>query len=325
MVRPFRGPVWLPSRSMPPPPPSSGRPGRAYVFSTSPGSRRGPFGWLEWAMLSGVTLFWGSAYSLIDLGLEGFAPAAITWVRIVLGFVILLSFKASRRPVERADWGRIAVLGITWFTVPFLLFPIAQQHIDSALAGMLTSMVPIYSTVIASVLLSALPRARQAAGIVLGAAGGAGISIPALGGSESSAWGVMLITIATITYGLSIALAVPLQQRYGAPAAMMRAMGVAAVITMPTGIIGLAGSEWRAASAAAVAALGVFCTGTAFVLMTALVGRVGPTRGAAPIYILPAVAMVIGMTFRGDVIAPLQWAGTALVTLGAWLTSRREA
>lgn len=306
-------------------PPSSGRSGRAYVFSTSPGSRLGPFGWLEWALLSGVALFWGSAYSLIDIGLEGFEPPAITWVRIVLGFVILLSFKASRRPVDRADWGRIAVLGVTWFAVPFLLFPIAQQHIDSALAGMLTSMVPIYSTVIASVLLSKLPGPRQTLGIVLGAAGGAGISLPALGGSASSAWGVTLIIAATITYGLSIALAVPLQQRYGAPAAMMRAMGVAAVITAPTGVLGLAGSEWQASSAAAVAALGVFCTGTAFVLMTALVGRVGPTRGAAPIYILPVIAMVIGMTFRGDVIAPLQWAGTALVTLGAWLTSRREA
>ena len=294
------------------------------MFSTSHGSRSGPFGWLEWALLSGVALFWGSAFSLVDLGLESFAPAAVTWVRVVLGFVILLSFKVSRRPVERADWWRIAVLGMTWVVIPFTLFPIAQQHIDSALAGMLTALVPIYSTIIAAVMLSKLPESRQTFGIVLGAIGVVGISLPAVQDSGSSAWGVMLVIFATLAYGLSITLAVPLQQRYGAPAAMMRALGVAAVLTMPTGIIGLADSEWQAGPVAAVAVLGVFSTGTAFVLMAALVGRVGPTRGSAPIYILPVVAMALGMAFRGDVVVPLQWAGTGLVTLGAWLTSRRE-
>ena len=65
--------------------------------------------------------------------------------------------------------------------------------------------------------------------------------------------------------------------------------------------------------------------GGAFVLMTAFVGRVGSTRGGVAVYLVPIIAMVLGMVFRSEVILPLQWAGTAVVLLGAWLVSRRES
>ena len=65
-------------------------------------------------------------------------------------------------------------------------------------------------------------------------------------------------------------------------------------------------------------------TGAAFVLMAALVGRAGATRGGVAIYFIPIVAMVLGITFRSEVIHPLQWAGTAVVLFSAWLTTRHE-
>ncbi len=74
----------------------------------------------------------------------------------------------------------------------------------------------------------------------------------------------------------------------------------------------------------AVAVLGVVNTGAAFVIMAALVGRVGATRGGVAVYFIPIVAMVLGMAFNSEVVLPLQWAGIAVVLFGAWLTSRRE-
>ena len=58
--------------------------------------------------------------------------------------------------------------------------------------------------------------------------------------------------------------------------------------------------------------------------MAALVGRAGATRGGVAIYFIPIVAMVLGITFRSEAIHPLQWAGTAVVLFGAWLTTRHE-
>ena len=295
------------------------------VFSTAEGSRSGPFGLVGWALFVGVALIWGSSYLLIDISLETLAPMAITWVRAALGFVVLVAFPIARCPVDRADWWRIAVLGMTWVTVPFILVPIALQHIDSALAGMLNAPIPIYSAVIAAVLLRRLPRLRQTVGIALGLVGAISISFPAVRDSASGFWGVLLVVIATLLYGLSMNVAVPLQQRYGAPAVVMRALAVSAVVTMPLGMIGLADSGWNSGSIVAVTVLGILNTGIAFVIMASFVGRVGSTRGSVPVYFLPIVAMVLGVMFREEIVLPLQLAGTGLVLLGALLISRRES
>ncbi|MCY4367851.1 MAG: DMT family transporter [bacterium] len=294
------------------------------MLSTSRGSKLGAFGLLEWGLLSGVALSWGSAFLLIEVALESVAPATITWGRITLGFLVLVALPAARQPIERRDYPRVALLGITWVGLPFLLFPIAQQHIDSALAGMLNGMVPIFSASIAMILMRALPRIPQAVGIALGVAGAIAISLPAVQESAASALGVLLIVVANVFYGLSHNLVVPLQQRYGAPAVMMRAIGVATVVTAPFGLAGLADSQWTTGAALAVIFMGAIQTGATFVVMTALVGRVGATRGGVAIYFVPIVAMVLGVVFRSEIVLPIQWAGTAVVLFGAWLTSRRE-
>ena len=199
------------------------------MFFTAQGSRLEPFGCVEWALLCGVALIWGSSFLLIEIGLDSLEPATITWVRIALGFLVLTVFPAARKPVERADY-----------------------------------------------------------------------------------------------YGFALNLAVPLQQRYGAPAVMCRALGVAAVATAPFGLAGLADARWDTGPVLAVTVLGVVGTGAAFVIMAALVGRVGAIRGGVAIYFIPIVAMVLGITFRSEAVHPLQWVGTAVVLFGAWLTSRRE-
>lgn len=298
--------------------------GRRHMFSTVQGSRLGPFGLVEWALLCGVALIWGSSFLLIEVGLESLEPATITWVRVTLGFLVLAVFPVARRPVDRADYPRVVLLGFVWVVVPFLMFPIAQQHIDSALAGMLNAMVPIFSASVAMVLLRSLPRFRQAAGIALGFAGAISIGFPAVRGSSAAAWGVLLVVLATLFYGISFNLAVPLQQRYGAPAVMVRVLGVAAAGTTPFGLAGLADSQWSTGPALATIMLGVINTGLAFVIMAAFVGRVGAIRGGVPSYFMPIVAMLLGMFFRSEVVVPLQWAGIAVVLAGAWLTSRRE-
>ena len=319
------------SRSPPCPgtlmPPMSSSPGRSAhppVLTTSIGTQRGPFGLVEWSLLVGIVVIWGFSYILIDIGLEAFGPPVVTWTRVILGFVALVGFPAARRRVDRKDWVRIAVLGLTWPTLGFLLGPISQQHISSAMAGMLNSLVPIFSVVIAVLLLRSLPRFRQVGGIVLGFVGSMMLGLPAAQDSPAAGWRILLAVVAAVLCGLSFNLAAPLQQRYGAPAVMMRALGLAAVLTASFGVAGLRDSVWSGGSVAAVTVLGILKTGMAFVMVALFAGRVDPTRASAAIYFLPVVAMVLGVLLRDETVLPLQVAGTRLVLLGAFLMSLRE-
>jgi drug/metabolite transporter (DMT)-like permease len=78
--------------------------------------------------------------------------------------------------------------------------------------------------------------------------------------------------------------------------------------------------EWR--PVAAVVVLGALGTGLAFVAAGTLFGRVGATRGGVIGYLIPVVALALGVVFRNEHVAALAIAGLFLVLAGAWLTSR---
>lgn len=297
---------------------------RPSVIRSAEGSRPEAFGPTEWGLMVGVALIWGSSFVLIAYALESLAPGLITFGRLFLGFLALATFRAARVPVARADWPTVVLLGVVWMAVPFVLFPLAQQWISSALTGMLNGAMPLFSALFAAVLLSRLPRRAQALGLVIGFCGVILITVPGAD-STSSAFGAALILLAVMFYGLAVNLAVPLQQKYGGLPVLLRALAVASLLTLPLGIWSVGDSHWSWGAVGAVVALGVLGTGVAFVMMTALVGRAGATRGAAAVYFIPIVAVVLGVVVRGDVVTALSLIGIGLVLVGAYLTSRRES
>src|SRR4029453_17921886 len=296
-----------------PAPPSRAGPMRRPLLETGSGSRTEAFGVREWGLLASIALIWGSSFLFIDVGLEALAPGVIALARVALGVAALSLVPAARRPIGPQDRVRVAFLGVIWAGLPLLLFPVAQQWIDSSVAGMLNGAVPLAGAAWAVVLLRRpLPRVH-AVGLLIGFAGVLAISWPQLQGSRATMLGAGLVLLAVVLYGLAVNLAVPLQQRHGA----------LPVLLTPFGLWGLRSSSFAWPSVLAMVPLGVLGTGVAFVMMTILVGRVGGPRGAVATYFIPVVAIALGVLFLGERVAPAAVAGTGLVVAGAWLTPRR--
>ncbi len=298
---------------------------RRPLVTTASGLNAGAFGWLDWLLMAGTGLMWGSSFLLIAESLESLAPAAVTLIRLGLGALALGVIRGARNKVDREDLPRIALLGVVWMAVPLLLFPIAQQWVDSSIAGMVNGGVPLFAAVIAAVLLRRLPGRAQTVGLLVGFLGVLLITLPSATDTDGSPLGVGLIVVATALYGLAVNLSVPLTQRYGALPVLWRAQLTAIIVTLPFGVAGLTESRWAWSSAISMLILGVVSTGLAFVAMAELGKRVGPTRGAVGIYFIPVVAMILGVMFRDESVASVAVVGTGLVLVGAWLSSRREA
>ena len=297
---------------------------RRPVLTTAPGTRPEAFGAPEWGLVAAIALMWGSSFLWIAEGLEHFSPPVISLARLLLGASALALFPGTRHPVERADWPRIALLGVVWMAVPLLLFPIAQQWVDSSIAGAINGSMPLFSAVLAALLLRRPPGRRQAAGLAVGFAGVLLVTLSGATGASGSPLGIGLLLFSTILYAVAFNLAVPLTQRYGSLPVLMRAQLVAIAIVLPFGLWGLRSSEWDWQGAGAMVLLGVLGSGVAFIASTNLGARAGPTRGAIPIYFLPVVAMALGLAVRHEQVGPAAIAGVALVIVGAWLASRRE-
>lgn len=298
---------------------------RSSLPATAQGTHRQAYGLAEWSLLAAIALIWGSSFLFIEVGLRAFAPGVITLARIALGTAALLLVARARRPVDREDWGRIALLGVVWYAVPLTLLPIAQQWIDSSVVGMINGSMPIFAAAWATYLLRHLPGWRQVLGILVGFGGIVLVFIPELQASADTALGAFIALFAIAFYGLAANLAVPLQQKYGAPAVVLRSQVVALACVLPLGLWQLQSSTWSWESALAMVPLGILGTGLATVLMATLAGRVGGPRASIAIYFLPIVAVALGVGVLGESVAPIALAGIVLVLAGAWIASRREA
>ena len=294
------------------------------ILTTSQGTNRERFALSDWALFVSISVIWGASFLLIAIGLDAFHPGLITWIRIGSGAGVLMFLPKAQRVIESDDRPRVTVLSFIWVTIPFTLFPIAQQWIDSAVAGMLNGAMPIFAAVIASVMLRKLPAGAQLVGLVVGFVGVVAISAPSLGEGSTQAIGVALVVLATLFYGLSVNIAAPLQQHYGSLPVMRRMLTLATIWSAPYGIYGLFQSSFAWDSLIATLAAGVLGTGLAFAIMGTLVGRVGPTRASFITYAIPVVALVLGVVFRAEQVAAIAIGGVVLVIVGALLASRRE-
>ena len=143
----------------------------------------------------------------------------VTLARVGSGAATLLVLRAVGRArsatIAPSDRGRVVALSIIWVAVPFTLFPLAQEHINSALTGLLNGATPIFVAIVASISTRRRPPGVVLVGLLIGFLGVVVLSLPSIGEGGSELRGVLLVVGATVCYGVAMNLATPLQRRYG--------------------------------------------------------------------------------------------------------------
>lgn len=287
-------------------------------------SDREAFESLDWWLFAAVGLIWGSSFLLIKIGLESFHPGLITLLRVGLGAAALTALPAARRRIAVEDRKKLLLLSILWVGIPFTLFPLAEEHINSAVTGLLNGATPLFAGLFGALFFGRTPRGPQRLGIAVGFAGIILVSVGSSAEGGTAIVGVLMVLVATVCYGLATNIAGSIQQKYGSVVIMARMLALGTLWTTPFGLYGLTRSEFAWGPAAAVVVLGVVGTGLAFAFMASLVGRVGGPRASFVTYLIPVVALILGAVFQSDNVALIALFGVALVVGGAVLASRRE-
>jgi drug/metabolite transporter (DMT)-like permease len=267
---------------------------------------------------------WGASFLFIAEGLDAMAPLGVTFIRLFIGFLTLSVVPAARRPLAPGDGWPTAALSLIWLAFPLTLFPFAEQRVSSALAGMLNGSTAIIAALVAGTLARQWPERAVLTGLMVGVAGIVLMAVPSIDGSSSAA-GIAMVVAAVTSYGVAINLARPLQMRSGALPVVWRTLGVATLVTAPLGAPAVLDAEWTTRSLLSMLALGAFGTAIANVIMTVATGRLGATRASATVFLIPVVALVLGVVIRGEHVAPLSIAGAAVCLAGAWMIRPRPA
>ena len=288
-----------------------------------------------------LALIWGGSFLLMKVGLQALAPVQIATLRIVSGAVTVLLtalVMGVRLPRWGRVWGHLFVAGFVLCSLPFTLFPLGEERVSSALAGIGNATTPL-SAVLFTMLLLPADRVdrRTVLAVVAGFLGVLVILQPweSAGGPDAVGFGMTLL--AGASYGLGWTYVKRFLAKddiggLGMPAAQLL-MGAAQmlVVTLVWWLLhrddGASGipAPWSLAPGSgpavwplvAVLVLGVVGTGLAFALQYDVVREVGPTVGATVTYVIPVVAVVLGMVFLHERLQWPQVLGAAVVLASA--------
>jgi drug/metabolite transporter (DMT)-like permease len=165
------------------------------------------------------------------------------------------------------------------------------------------------------------------AGLVVGFAGAVLIFTPWQTASELWSAGGLECLAASVSYAISYVYMDRFLARRGVGAIVLSAchLGAAAVVlAVALGVSGVRAPQMTAESVTALAVLGIIGTGVAYVLNYQIIASEGATIASTVTYLLPVIAIILGVLVLNETVTVIMLAGIALVLTGVALTRRRS-
>lgn len=271
-----------------------------------------------------MCVIWGIPYLLIRVAVGEISPAVLVFTRTGLAALILLPIAFTRGGLQVIGnrWPWLVAFAVVEVAAPWFFLSSAEQHITSALAGLLISAVPLVSLLMAIAFGSKQQMGPvNLVGLLLGLLGVAFIVGFDLRASDATA----LVEMAVVVLGYALGPAILARYLTAIPAVTVNGVALAlcciayapvAAVQWPHTVPGLP-------VFGAVAVLAVVCTAAAFLLFFALISEVGPVRATVITYINPAIAAVLGVAVLRESLTVGMVVGFALVLAGSALATRR--
>lgn len=281
------------------------------------------------ALLFGALGFvWGIPYLLIKVSVEELDPAVLVLARTAIAALLLVPIaiaKGALRPVLR-HWKVVTVYAVIEIAIPWVLLGHAEEQLPSATTGLLIAATPLMGVILAFVTGRSERLGRQGwAGLLLGLAGVAALVGLDVSGSNLDA--VLMVLGVVVGYAAGPLLISRHLQDAPGLGVIAASVAIVAVAYVPIVLLGpgLPAQVPSGEVIASVVVLGLVCTAAAFVMLFALVGRIGPVRATAITYVNPAVAILMGVAFLGERVTPWTLVGFGLVLAGSVLITRQPA
>lgn len=266
---------------------------------------------------------WGASFLFMRVAAADVPPTVMVEVRLALGALVLLpALWRSRALFPPKLWPKLALIGAINSAIPFLLFGWAAHSAPAGVSAISNAMVVLFTALVGFAFFGETIGLRRGIAIATGLLG---VVVLASGRSAGGAYVGMAVAAgvaASLLYGIGLHLV--RRHLSGLPPA---ALASASLFASALLVLPLALGDWPQHAVAtqswlAVAALGVLCTGFAYVLFYRLVARVGAGRTSTVTYLVPVFGVAWGWLLLGEALTPAM-AVAALLILGSVAISQR--
>jgi drug/metabolite transporter (DMT)-like permease len=283
----------------------------------------------NWLIFLALGFMWGSSYLFIKLAVDDFGTFTLVALRLAVGAALLwIAVKLARQelPREPRIYGHLVVMAIVNIVIPFVLITWAEQSVDSSIAAILTSAVPLFAIVIAPLFLHDEPiRVNGVAGLLIGFVGVVILTSNELSLTNSDLTGEIALLGAALSYAVG---AVYSRRNMRGIAPMIPAVFQVTFALIISGAIALVLERpWEATpdleAVFSILWLGILGSGLAYLAVFRLFASWGATRTTLVAYLIPVWGIILGFVVLSEPIDGRLLVGTALVIGGMALVNSR--
>lgn len=281
--------------------------------------------WLiEFVLLGAI---WGASFLFMRLGAAEFGALPTAGLRVGIAALFLLPLLLARGQGAALGqhWKKIFFLGLINSGIPFACYSYALMSITTGLSALLNATVPLFGALVAWVWLRDRPHRLKILGLLIGFVG---VAMLAWGKASfkpdasglSSGWAVVACLVACLCYGI----AASFTKRYlaGVPSlAVATGSQIGATLGLAVPTLWLWPTAMPSMTAwLALLAVGVLCTGVAYVLFFRLIEKVGAASTLTVTFLIPVFAVIYGLVFLGEIVTPWMLTCGAVILCGTALS-----
>lgn len=283
----------------------------------------------NWLIFLALGFMWGSSYLFIKLAVDDFGTFTLVALRLAVGAALLwitIRLAGQALPREPRIYGHLVVMAVVNIVIPFVLITWAEQSVDSSIAAILTSAVPLFVIVIAPLFLHDEPiRVNGLAGLAIGFIGVIVLTSNELSLTDSDLTGEIALLGAALSYAVGAVYS--RRNMRGVPPMIPAVFQVTFALLISGAIALVIERPWDARpdleAVFAILWLGILGSGLAYLAVFRLFASWGATRTTLVAYLIPVWGIILGFLVLAEPIDGRLLVGTALVISGMALVNSR--
>lgn len=281
-----------------------------------------------------VAAIWGGHFVAIRYLLSELAPSAVMLLRALLAggfYLTFLAFNFRRLPtIERADRPRLVLIGFLGIAIMGLGMVYAQRFISAGVSSLIVTLNPIFTALLAYLLLGQSLTRRQFFGVALGLAGFLVVMFfgaPAAKFSIANVAGVLIMACSPFIWALYTVLSKPLLGRYPPRYVAAYSTIIGAIFLLPVGLPVGTTPFWRQLVTLdrggwlSAAFSGIFAMALSYLVWYQALEHLEPTQVAVYGYLVPLFGVLFAALLLHEALTPFTLLGGATILIGVAVTN----
>jgi len=271
-----------------------------------------------------LAALWGCSFLFMRIAVPQLGPVVLAEVRLALGAIVIMPFLLARKHRQsfRENWKAIGIVGVLNSAIPFMLLAYAAMSLTAGFVAILNSTTPLFGALIAWLFFNHSIARLRVVGLFIGFLG---VVLLAWGRASLKPGGDGVAMVAALSAALLYGIGTNYTRlKLHGVSPMLVAGGSmlsGAIFLLVPALFSLPSRLPSPHACMAATALGVFCTGAAYILFYQIVAHAGAVRAMTVIFLVPMFSVLFGFLFLSESITHNMLLGCAVILFGTALAT----